>query len=355
MITLVTIPRVNVNDDEVRVIRWLVPNGGKTRKGDALCEVESTKATIEIPAPTSGFVAHLVNPKDLVPVGKDVGAIAETEAELAGLKLAAPGGGEAGQVFSQAAKAAMKRLGVSMEEMAGIALVTAEDVEARHMRKGPVAQRSLPQAIPGDDVAIYGTGSRAVLAYDALSAAGISVPAFIDFEIRFAELLAAPVISAAVIADLKACGLRRVHIAVPNRKLEERAEEACTAAGLVLVSAIHPTASVSASAKIGRNVFVGACATVGPLVMLGDFCRILTCASVAHHSRLQRDVQVSDGARIAGHCEIGEEALIGLNASVSLHLRLGRQTVVVSGAVAGTDVPDRHVVRSDGKFYPRPT
>lgn len=52
----VIIPRLGSSDesDEVRILRWLKPEGAKVQKGEALLEVETDKVNVEIESPDEG-------------------------------------------------------------------------------------------------------------------------------------------------------------------------------------------------------------------------------------------------------------------------------------------------------------
>ena len=63
---------------------------------------------------------------------------------------------------------------------------------------------------------------------------------------------------------------------------------------------IHPTAILDASAKIGRDVSIGAFSVVGPDVVLGDGCRL------SHH------VIVDGHTTLGERCEVYPQAVIGM-------------------------------------------
>lgn len=82
---------------------------------------------------------------------------------------------------------------------------------------------------------------------------------------------------------------------------------------------IHPTAVVGASAKIGKDVYLGAYAVVG------DGC------------------EIGDGAEIYPHCCLGDNVHVGelttIHAGVSIYddCRIGARCIIHSGAVIGAD------------------
>jgi pyruvate dehydrogenase E2 component (dihydrolipoamide acetyltransferase) len=61
MPTPVILPRVDMDMETGRIARWLIESGASVRQGDALFEIETDKATMEIEAPASGIV-HIFTP-----------------------------------------------------------------------------------------------------------------------------------------------------------------------------------------------------------------------------------------------------------------------------------------------------
>ena len=112
-----------------------------------------------------------------------------------------------------------------------------------------------------------------------------------------------------------------------------------------VISAIHPSAVVSGMARLGKGVFIGAQATIGPDVAIGDFSQVLSGATVAHHCKLGKYVSVSDGAHLGGNVSVGDCALIGIGANINKRITIGKNAVVVSGATVIDHVPDDYTVR----------
>ncbi|REK10272.1 MAG: 2-oxoglutarate dehydrogenase complex dihydrolipoyllysine-residue succinyltransferase [Planctomycetota bacterium] len=70
------VPAVGESITEVQIGKWLVDEGDHVEKDDNLVEVESDKATLEIPAPASGTVAKILKQSgDTVAVGDVIGHI----------------------------------------------------------------------------------------------------------------------------------------------------------------------------------------------------------------------------------------------------------------------------------------
>ena len=76
---LLTVPTENVNDEGVRLISWQVQNGQQVTKEQLLVEIETSKAVVELHAPTAGFVWYNHRPGEDLPVGAVICAITEKD------------------------------------------------------------------------------------------------------------------------------------------------------------------------------------------------------------------------------------------------------------------------------------
>ncbi|GAD55322.1 acetoin dehydrogenase dihydrolipoyllysine-residue acetyltransferase subunit [Limimaricola cinnabarinus] len=99
MATEVILPKVDMDMESGLVSVWHVAAGSSVSKGDALFDIETDKAAMEIEAPASGILAHVIAPEGTkVPVGS---AVAWIYAENETIPEAAPG--EAAQATDVAA------------------------------------------------------------------------------------------------------------------------------------------------------------------------------------------------------------------------------------------------------------
>ncbi len=71
MQTTVTVPRLNANEDEYKLVGVHVKEGSHVSSQDLLFEIESTKAASEIYAPSAGVVSNITTAQlgDFVGVG----------------------------------------------------------------------------------------------------------------------------------------------------------------------------------------------------------------------------------------------------------------------------------------------
>ena len=83
MATDVIMPSLGFDMTEGRLARWLKNEGDPVEKGQAIAEIETEKATVEIEAAVSGILARtIVQAGETVPVGTVIGVIVETGEEV---------------------------------------------------------------------------------------------------------------------------------------------------------------------------------------------------------------------------------------------------------------------------------
>jgi pyruvate/2-oxoglutarate dehydrogenase complex dihydrolipoamide acyltransferase (E2) component len=75
-------PQLNVNDEEVTLVNWCVEPGGVAAEGEKLCEVETSKAIGEIPAPADGVLYALKDIGQEIAVGEVFAYIGPSRKEI---------------------------------------------------------------------------------------------------------------------------------------------------------------------------------------------------------------------------------------------------------------------------------
>ncbi len=84
MASPIYVPRVNNNDDEVKLVSLRVAAGERISRGQLVAEVETDKAVVEVEAPADGFVLGvLANVEDVIAVGSVLLWVGEHADEIA--------------------------------------------------------------------------------------------------------------------------------------------------------------------------------------------------------------------------------------------------------------------------------
>ena len=81
-------PKLGLTMQEAELVRWLVDVGGAVRAGQALCEVETDKITMEVESPADGVLLRRVEAGEVVPVGIGIAVVGETGEDAAGVATA---------------------------------------------------------------------------------------------------------------------------------------------------------------------------------------------------------------------------------------------------------------------------
>src|SRR5690606_31636184 len=88
----VKVPSVGESISEVTIASWLKKDGDVVKLDEAICSIESDKATLEISAPKAGKLKILVKEGETVAIGTKVAEVDETVSAVAGATAtAAPG------------------------------------------------------------------------------------------------------------------------------------------------------------------------------------------------------------------------------------------------------------------------
>ena len=142
------VPEVGESITEVQIGTWLKSEGDHVERDEALVEIESDKATLELPAPVSGTLAKVFAKKGaIVKVGDLIAELAE--------------GASTGNGTKSPAKTAPAAAKPAMAATAAPALASAAASSSAPPRVMPAAARALAEAgLASTDVRATGPGGR---------------------------------------------------------------------------------------------------------------------------------------------------------------------------------------------------
>jgi sugar O-acyltransferase (sialic acid O-acetyltransferase NeuD family) len=129
------------------------------------------------------------------------------------------------------------------------------------------------------------------------------------------------------------------HVAIGDNVRRSSFGTAILDAELVLVSIVHPEASVSAYASIARGVFVAAAAIVAPSATLGDGVIVNHGAIVDHDCAVGAWSHIAPNSVLGGGVTIGKACLVGSGAVVLPGVSVGDGAIIGAGAVVTRAVP----------------
>jgi sugar O-acyltransferase (sialic acid O-acetyltransferase NeuD family) len=180
---------------------------------------------------------------------------------------------------------------------------------------------------------IYGASGHGKVIYTILRDSGVVVDGFIDA-------------NEALHACLGLSVRHGEHFIVPEDKLIVAIGDNATRQKIAgrlpvrFLTAIHPTAIIDASVRVGEGTAVmqGAIVQVGAAV--GRHAILNTGCTIDHDCELGDFVHISPRATLCGQVSVGDLSWIGAGAVVKQCVRIGRGCIIGAGAVVLRDVPD---------------
>lgn len=143
---------------------------------------------------------------------------------------------------------------------------------------------------------------------------------------------------------LIAAGVRHCIVAIGSNAARAAVAARLTALGAVLVTSVHPRATVARSARMGAGTVLMAGCVVNSDSRLGENVIVNTGATIDHDCVIGDGTHIAPGAHVCGGVTVGEGCLIGVGASVIPLRRVGRFATVGAGSAVIADVADGDTV-----------
>ncbi len=193
-------------------------------------------------------------------------------------------------------------------------------------------------------VIVYGAGGHGKVVGDILLAC--KNPSFVGFVDDKAELQGTRVLGLPVFGDgrwlqQEAREMRvAVALGVGDNFARQRLAGKCLAWGTELATLVHPTASVSGSARLGPGTVVMAQAAINPDAKIGCGVIVNTGAIVEHDVVIGDYAHIAPNAAMGGASHLGAYSHLGLNAAVNQCVIIGSHSIIGAGAVVVRNIPD---------------
>ncbi len=139
--------------------------------------------------------------------------------------------------------------------------------------------------------------------------------------------------------ELQRLGIRKVLPLTPNNRERLRQIELCRARGLELVSAIHPSVTILAEARIEPGVWINANSLIGYKTEIASGVLINTGAQIDHHNVLESCCQVDPGVVTAGFVTLRKCCQIHTGAVIINRIEIGADSIIGAGAVVIENIP----------------
>jgi sugar O-acyltransferase (sialic acid O-acetyltransferase NeuD family) len=192
---------------------------------------------------------------------------------------------------------------------------------------------------------IIGAGGHGKVVADTAMLLGWKNVAFLDDRaLMLGTPLGLPIVG--TLADLtgKRGEFSCVIVALGNARLRLELTARCLQSGFEVVSIVHPMASVSKFASIGRGCVAFAQSAINADAKVGASCIVNTGATIDHDCLIGDGVHICPGAHLAGDVRVGDRSWIGIAATIRQGISIGRDALVGAGSVVVADVADESTV-----------
>lgn len=372
---VVTLPRLGANDDEARLVGWLAQAGDRVGAGQAICEVETTKAVAEVTSPQAGYLTPIADVEATLPVNAPLAIVSpepdvDRNAILAAHRSAHAeneGPRTAGAVEPGARRATRKaellarRHGVDLStiipsEADGVIRehdVDRARIEATEAAPAPAHVGTAPSV---SRILVVGSvlGGGAAIVVDILLRSGASLPVAIvdrDASTHGKRVLGVPVEGTSDIGNIESLfntGRFDAAIIAFNGNLRDRAAafEALDRAGIPIANAVDSRAEIRSGVRIGRGNVVAAGSYLGPEARLGDNNFLSSRTTIEHHCVVGSHCGFGPSVTFSGRVRVGDLVRFGTMVAVEPDVTIGNGAVIASSCVLTTDVEEGSIVKA---------
>jgi sugar O-acyltransferase (sialic acid O-acetyltransferase NeuD family) len=380
-------PGVNANEDSAMLVRWLVDEGTSVKKGQLVCEIETTKSAVEVEADADGFLVPIAAAGASQQVGAPIAVIKANLADAHEHLLSADGtpAKEAEKRWTKKAFIVARRLGIDIEALAkakpGTTLTEADVLAAQSgadtpSTEAPVAKQA-PAAAPAVQPApraYLGIGQhfeRVLLIGGASGAGAIAIEAILrTSHQRPAGIIDTnPKTHGQIIHGVPVLGDRTSIPALWNEgrfdgaiilftdDIDDRAElfNSLVAEGIRMTNVIDPSVSIRSDVKMGvgntimSNGFIAAGAEIGNNNFFASH------NVIEHHSTVGDHNAFGPRRTACGRVTIGSYIRFGMHVGIEPYLTIGDRCIIASGTTLTSSVPENTIVkaRSTNEFRKR--
>lgn len=189
------------------------------------------------------------------------------------------------------------------------------------------------------DIYLFGASGHGKVIKDILQANGVEIKAFLDDNLSLNECSGCNVLHDATGLSpiIVSIGVNRIRKNIVDRLILQASKNGTE---LKFGTAIHPTAIISPSAKIGEGTVVMPGVIINADAVIGKHCIINTGATVDHECIIEDFCHIAPGVNISGCTTIGEGTWIGVGSSIIQCLNIGKNCMVGAGSIVVKDIPD---------------
>lgn len=354
---IIKAPQLGVNETTARLIRDL-PEGEWVKHGAVICHLETVKATFEVESDGEGFLLYCLEDGAASTVNEPLLMLCATREQLDEARTAlreqrekaAAAKSAAGQATDRARRRA-EELGVDLTQVTSAhGIIQTADVEkfaaarSQTMVRTPVTQLTWPAG--KCPVVIYGAGIGGLTVRECIDAGStLHVVAFVDDQPGSdAARHGLPLYHSDTLPEMRRAGIAHLVLGMAGGKLRLKFIARIRELGFTPANAVHPTAFLSPSCRLGEGLFIKAGAIIETCTTIGDACVIDNGVVIPHHNTVGEGCHLAPGVSLGSSVDIGACTVVGIGASISSGCKIGRGSIVTPGSSVVTNFEDFSVI-----------
>lgn len=382
---VVRMPGVNANEDTAKLVRWTVDDGTPVKKGQYICEIETTKSAVEVEAEADGFLVQLAPAGGQHRVGVPLAVIKHSLTEDHATLLAgeAAPSEEPERRWTKKAFIVARRLGLDIEALAkskpGVTLTEADVLAAQSPAaqdapqkpstapSAPIAQMAAPRLIVGGGqhfervLLIGGASGAGALAVEAIMRTSHQRPAGIidaNPKTHGQAVHGVPVLGdRTTIPALWSQGAFDGAIILFTDDIDDRAElfESLVSQGVRMTNVIDPSVDIRTDVKLGVGNAIMSNGFIAHSVEIGNNNFFASHNVIEHHSKVGDHNAFGPRCTACGKVSIGSYIRFGMHVGIEPYLSIGDRCIIASGTILTGSVPANTIVkaRSTNEFRAR--
>jgi len=357
-ITPVIVPKETISDDLYMVAELCFNNGDEVTKGDVIGYLETSKSTIELESPASGYIFFNVEEGQEVIVGAIYAVISidpifpsnyfkklqketrQEESDKSDINYNIR--------ISKAAKKLIQEHNIDLSVFQEKKIINSENVKQFLQIK---TNRKVNIETSDNSIIIIGGGGHTKMCIDILHQ--LKSYKFIGIVSESIEI-GAQILGVQILGtendleELYKNGISDAIVgfgALENPIIRKKKYNKLKKIGFTLPNLIHPSAILEPSVTLGDGNQIMAGAIVGSDVKICNNCIINSGSIISHDSILMDNVHITPGAILAGNVKVGRNTIVGMGATIYLSVTIGSNVVINNGANVFNDVPDGTIVK----------
>lgn len=368
---LITAPSVTANEDEVVLTKWHADAGSAVKKGDPVCDMETTKATVEVEAECDGFLFILANAGDRVSVGAPIAALMEEADGDVDTLLNADAPAKLERRWTKKAEIVARKLGIDIETVTPgpNGNISEDDVRRAAETSNPEMAETAASAAPAistgdlfDDAHPESRQERLLLLGGGAGAGAMAVDVLARIPHQRASVIldgnpdthgkavgGVPILGGLDLTDeLYEQGAFDKAIILFTQDVDERADifADMRSRNIPFGNLIDPTVAIRGGSRMGVGNLIMANCFFSTSVSVGDNCFFASHCVIEHHSTLGNHCAFGPRTTTSGAVQIGERVKTGMGVCIEPYVEIGAHSRIASGCVITGNIPAGSLVKA---------